>query len=188
MDITAFLAEKLNNLVSYDEIGITTDNTTQKRDKFAKSVIYNTLKEMGLDSSIVNDSECLLKAMSDIKNMYSYIIINMDEYAETNHLIKDQGEPIGVLSYIITAWYYLHRIGPKSELIQQLTKYKYLPYLLKVFINPNNGLVNVCLYQLIGSLTPRYKLVREHINFNTNIVLGFVNIKHSQKKNVYTIN
>ena len=177
MNIIPLIAEKLNDLVLYDEIDVSANNSTQKRDEFAKTVIYNTLKELGLDSSIMKDSECLLRAMLDTDNTYVYMVINMDEYAETNHLIKDQGEPIGVLSYIITAWFYLRHIHYEDKIIRQFVKYKYLPFLMKVFINPNNGLVNVCCYQLSKDSEPRYKLYKEHVEFDTNIVLGFVNIK-----------
>ena len=177
MDIIPLIAEKLNDLVLYDEIDVSADNTTQKRDKFAKSIIYKTFKDMAPESPFVKNSERLLRAMLDTENVYNYILVNMDEYAETNHLIKDQGEPIGVLSYIITAWFYLRHIHHKDKLIRQLVKCKYLPFLMKVFVNPNNGLVNVCLYQLTNDSTPRYKLYKEHVVFDTNIVLGFVNIK-----------
>lgn len=174
------IAEKLSKLVSYDDLTID-DDTAQKRDKFAKSIIYKTLQDMGLESSIVKDSECLLRALLDSKNVYSYIIINMDEYAETNHIIKDQGEPIGVLSYIITAWFYLNYVSSRTDLILYLIHHKYLPILLKVFINPNNGLANVCVYELSEDSSPRYKLVSEHFDFYTNIVLGFVNIKQNNE-------
>jgi hypothetical protein len=144
------------------------------------------------------DGITILDALANKKQKYIKVTFNMDEFAGTDHLVKDQGEPNGDLSYIATADFYINRptiynitqtssdgkriidewqFDPKNINVVD----DYLPYVVKVFTNLHNGVTKACLYR-INRKTMRqdnveYGLCKEDYIFSTNIVLGFINIK-----------
>lgn len=206
------LFTKLTNMHDVDSKPvIITEKMSQKRDKIGKHAWYEALGlfDEKIRRSLNVDIEAdikLLDALANKRQEYISMTFNMDEFAGSTHLIKDQGEPNGILSYIATADFYINR--PK---LYNFTEYSvnggrhvdewkfdpkyitvggdyYLPYIVKVFTNLHNGVTKACLYRINTKMLNaevQYCLYNEYYTFSTNIVLGFVNIKQDNEEDYY---
>ena len=206
------LFTKLTNMHDVDSKPvIITEKMSQARDKIGKHAWYEALGifDETIRHSLNIDVEAdikLLDALANKRQDYISVTFNMDEFAGSNHLIKDQGEPNGILSYIATADFYITRPtlynftefsvngGRHVDEWKFDPKYitvggeYYLPYIVKVFTNLHNGVTKACLYRINTktlNAEVQYCLYNEYYTFSTNIVLGFVNIKQDNEEDYY---
>lgn len=206
------LFTKLTNMHDVDSKPvIITEKMSQARDKIGKHAWYEALGlfDETIRHSLNVDIEAnikLLDALANKRQEYISLTFNMDEFAGSNHLIKDQGEPNGILSYIATADFYITRPtlynftefsvngGRHVDEWKFDPKYitvggdYYLPYIVKVFTNLHNGVTKACLYRINTktlNAEVQYCLYNEYYSFSTNIVLGFVNIKQDNEEDYY---
>lgn len=212
MSNNSILTTKLTNMHDVDSKPvIITEKMSQARDKIGKHAWYEALNVFdktirhSLNIDITEDIK-LLDALANKKQAYISMTFNMDEFAGSNHLIKDQGEPNGILSYIATADFYITRPtlynftefsvngGRHVDEWKFDPKYitvggeYYLPYIVKVFTNLHNGVTKTCLYRINTktlNAEVQYCLYNEYYTFSTNIVLGFVNIKQDNEEDYY---
>lgn len=202
MTYISILTTKLSNLRKVDQKPEKiTENMDYKRDQLGKYTCYEALNEWISRSLNVyrEDGITILDALANKKQIYVKIKFNMDESAGSDHLVKDQGEPNGDLSYIATADFYINRptiynitqtssdgkpvidewrFDPKN--INDGGEY-YLPYIVRVFTNLHNGVTKACLYRIntntMSQDNVEYSLYKEDYIFSTNIVPGGINIK-----------
>ena len=207
------LTTKLSNIYQIDDKPVITENMRISRDILGKHICYEALAEFDTtirhslqQSTVLNvdieENIKLLDALANKKQEYISLTLNMDEFTGSRHLIKDQGEPNGKLSYIATADFYITR--PTLYNVTEITengkriidewkfdpKYitvggeRYLPYIVKVFTNLHNGITKACLYRINTKTLKsnvQYNLYKENYTFSTNIVLGFINIKQDNE-------
>ena len=197
------LTTKLSNIYQIDPYPKVTKDMNPSRDQLGKHICYEALADFdkSIRHSLNVDVEAdikLLDALANKKQDYISLTLNMDEFAGSRHLIKDQGEPNGKLSYIATADFYITR--PTLYNVTEITENgkrvidewrfdpkhvtvggeRYLPYIVKVFTNLHNGVTKACLYRINTKTLKnnvQYNLYKENYVFSTNIILGFINIK-----------